>query len=342
MKIILQSLFCLVFISACSEQYEVNRLKLNTQVDRIHVGHSLPKVDVLLMLDTHYLGPSFKKSLRENGGQLLQPIKDNNVLDVHIGMATTSIDVDDEVCGRDGKLISTPDSPGYVNARASHASKALEQKLGWVPDCHPLISWHRPFSAVTESLSFIGGETQGFYRSDASLAVIFVTGTSSDEGDIAMDELKRFLLDLKGGNSEKIALYGAIIEKNDPFGCLGNKSLDTAPIDVQTIISDFKGLSFNLCSPLLPQELKKIGSDISHRFGELFIPLEQVPASGTILVSHQGYLLQQGHTNGWTYDPNRKGIRVGTKVMLPQRGGGDFLDVSFFPATLTKEDDPVD
>ena len=326
-------LFCLLV--ACVREEKVNKLGLNTKVEKIRFRHNFPKVDILIAIDSDNLMPSYQQNLIADIGQLIRPIQENQIIDFQIGVITTTMSTEaDGTCDKDGRLIG---HPRYLTRETPNTEQALQKNLQQEEsNCHPLTSRNRPFAAVAAALStpLVHGYNNRLYRPDASLAVVFVTDTAGNDDDMSFNKFKNFLIDLKRGDSEKIVLHGAIVEKDDPFNCLGNDHSKTAPTKIETVVTHFAGRSFNLCSPFFDQELARLGNDLDDRFGELFIPLKQVPASGTITVSYKGRPLQKIYQDGWTYDPNRKGIRVGKKIKLPTGISTGFLEISFFPADL--------
>ena len=328
MKILSLFLPTLFFMLISCAEDEVTKLKFKSTFQKSQLTYDFPKLDILFVLDNQNLKPSYQQSLMAHIEQLVGPIEGNSIVDYHIAVTTSSMSKGD-VCNENGRLIG---SPRYLDKRTLNLDEILGKRLNHrAQDCYPLVVSHHPFQAVTKAL---GQDNQGFYRRDASLAVIFVTDSKSDVGDIGLEEFKNFLINLKRGDENTIALYGAIIEKNDPFSCLDGKSVDFIPHEIEDAISYFQGLSFNLCSDLFSEELAKIGTDISQQFSEIFIPLTQIPASGTITVSYNGQVLQKTYDHGWTYDPNRKGIRLGAEVQLPQSGFSSTLEISFYPAEM--------
>ena len=306
------ALSLLLLFVACTEEAQISKLKLNTKVEKIRLTHPLPQVDLLFVLDTKNLAPSYQQNLADHIDQFMRPLEEENKI------LNFNITVVDSSCGN-GPL----NSP--IKRTTARSLQVIQQALQWETSCD---APHRPFQTVVDQANL--------YRSQAALAVIFVTDTMGDEEDLSLDEFKKALLNLKGQNMEKIALYGAIVKKNDPLDCLTNQqSLDDLPVEIEMAITHLGGLSFNLCTSLLSQELEKIGEDISYRFGELFIPLQQIPASSTITVQYRGQTLQKIYQQGWTYDPNRKGISIGTNVNLPPDLSG-VLEISFYPSNTNR------
>ena len=324
--------FLFLFLS-CAEEQAVGKLKLRPQFEKIRMEYILPRVDILLAFDGNGLAPSYQQNVLDHVNRLVGPVLENQMVDFHLAAVSTSMS-EDNICGHNGHLLGGDPGRRYLSRGGTDISKVLQQNLQWGPDCIPLISWHRPFKAtalaLSSQLSFL--ENRGFYRSDASLAVIFVTDRNSDRDDMNTQEFDNFLVNLKGGDRGKVALYGAIIEESASLHCLRDSGLDTTPAEIEKVIGDFNGFSFNLCAALFDQELEKVGEDISGRFGEVFIPLQEIPASGTITIHYQGHLLQKIYQDGWSYDPNRKGIRIGKKVKLPENVTASSLEISFFPA----------
>ncbi|MCY4643131.1 MAG: hypothetical protein OXB88_00780 [Bacteriovoracales bacterium] len=340
--LIILSTFSL-FFSSCSQEQEVGKLKLNATAQKIERIHSLPKVDLLFVVESGLT--SYRQELNRNMDALIAPLKSNRSVDLHVGVITSTHFMGDNVemeCGNDGdgRLLG---DPSYVSAGGEEILESLGRNLlaEETVTCFPLISPHQPFEAVRAALSspMVEGHNRGFYREEASLVVIFLAERDGTQEELTVEDFRHFLISLKDRSVEKVALYGAIVEKNDPLNCLGEGEATTE--EIEKAISSFSGLSFNLCTPSFREELAKIGRDLNRRFGKVFIPLDHVPATGTITVEYQGRLLSQDSTEeGWTYDPNRKGIRLKEDIPLQDRGRGDgTLTVRFFPSKPESEEE---
>ena len=332
---IIPSILCFLF-SSCADQDSVTKLRTKPTFEKVQFLHVLPKLDILMVLDKTYLDESHRQYLAAHVEHLLAPIRENPVIDYRVGIITASVGPESDsenICDLNGRLLRPQDGgPLYSQRETPEATQQLQEILGRERDCFPFISHHWPFQAVSASLS--NGSNQGFYRRGASLAVFFITDTQGEEGDMSAQDFKHFLLELKGEDSERIGVYGAIVEKDDPFDCREDGDMAVIPSEISTAIANFNGQGLNVCSPFMERELGKMGQDISNRFGDIFIPLDEVPASGTITVSYGGRPIQKIHEGGWSYDPNRRGIRVSERVELPPGEPAEFFEIIFYPAKL--------
>lgn len=325
MKVLL--FFFFSFLISCTKDYTVTKLALNKSTERVEIQHPLPEVDILFVLDTQSLSPSFREDLVTHVDRLVEPLWENGMIDFRFGVVGTSLSKERRnVCG--GGLLAG--NPRSLNRGTVNFLQVLKRNLQRGESCQTDSSSHRPFESVKRvlenPLTYQGNK--GFYRTEASLALVFVTERRG-EGDMEVDQFKNFLLNLKKGDMSKIALYGAIITKDNPLGCLVDENLETLPLEVEKAVTHFRGLSFDLCSSYFEEEMAKVGENLSQRFGEVFVPFEQVPATGTIDLRYRGYPLQKNYERGWSYDPNRKGIRVGPNTRLPRGTFGGFLEISF-------------
>ena len=322
------SLFCIslaLLLGACSEEKKVNKLKLYNKVERLEHSITPPQVDILFVVDNKNLSSTYRRALVEEIGQFTGPLQENRILNFRLGVVT-SAKLKDAPCGNKGWI----GSPTFVErvTSDSNLTGALRKKLQWRGSlCGSFSSlFHHPFEAVVNKR---GAE---FFRPRAHLVVIFVTDKAAEGGDLKVSELKAMLLQLKGHRRERIALYGAIVKKNDPLGCLNSQQrVGGLPLEIEDLIAQFGGSSFNLCSPLIGEELEKIARSISQKFGELFIPFKAIPAQGTLQVEYKGQIIPQKYEEGWTYDPNRKGVRVGTQTLLSPHLQGN-LEIKFYPS----------
>ena len=315
-KMWLISLFLLL---SCAEEKEAGKLQLNTVIDKVKVLHPLPDVDVLFVFDYENLSPSVRQNFVDHGNVFLEPLRANPLVDVRVGFVNSSRG---EECS--GGLIQ---GDYFQSARGENTQEIAGQLSQGVfaLDSSCASYRHRPLNVAMEILSSGDG---GFHRQGASLAVIFVTDIHG-EGDVSAEEFSNFLLT---GGFLKIALYGAIVEQDAPSHCVSSGGENSRPIELEKAIDRFGGETFNLCTIFMRESLGAMGQNLALRFGEVFVPLDKFPAAGTITVRYGDQLLENSYPGGWSYDPNRKGIRVGGALDIPKDAvGANRLEVLFYP-----------
>ena len=185
-------------------------------------------------------------------------------------------------------------------------------------------------SALTEPL--ISTLNKGFYRSEADLAIVFVTDTE-DQSQLSSIEVSEFLFGLKKRPS-KIILQAIMvtIEDIEQQSCKGE---NLAPIKVTELIDFYNGDIFSLCSENYVENLSSIGSKIFPEPKGDYAPgividelaFEQKPDPNTIQVRFGNQTLVSGPD--WNYDAGQNKIIFSKNIQWQPQEPGTLIEVQF-------------
>lgn len=283
-----------------------------------------PKVDILFVVDNSGSMGVHQKNLSTNVNKFVSTFTKTSVLDYNIGVVTTDMDSNyGPCCGRlNGRLHR------FVNKLTPDANRQLENNL--------LVgtggNWEEmSFDPVVAALSppNVTGHNAGFYRQDASLVVIFLTDAEDQSRDYDPQNFYKFLVDLKKGNADKVLSYGAIVPTNDTTHC--NRDEMTAPRRIE----DFLGLVvnkgnniMNLCDPDYGTQLANMAKDIVDKVGSV-IYLNRPPDIKSIRVSYGSIYLPSDIDYGWSFDPKKNAIKLGSKIDWASQPAGSRVKVFY-------------
>lgn len=85
---------------------------------------------------------------------------------------------------------------------------------------------------------------------------------------------------------------------------------------------------YNLCDPAFGQNLAKIGEVLSYTVGNI-IYLKRVPIVSTIQVWYGTQRIDPHPTQGWSYDPARNAIVLGSEIQWSQQPPGTRVRVRY-------------
>ena len=282
-----------------------------------------PQVDVLFVVDNSGSMGEHQIRLSQNIDLFVNRIFQNQIIDYHIGVLTSDM----RAWNRDSGVLygspryikrTTPDGPLLLsmNLRTGTGGSANEQFFEPVK------------AALTEPL--LSGKNSGFYRDNAFLAIMFITDGRSN-GMLDSSAFFQFLLKLKNFDADKIIAYGGIIPPGVE-GCI--RDLDGQPYEIfDFIVKKAKGQCFNLCDLDFGEKMAKIGEDLKNRI-EMFIPLKILPVVDTIVVKWGTEIIPRDVNKGWSYDPKRVGIYLGSELDLAAQPNGAELTINFTPAKI--------
>lgn len=165
------------------------------------------------------------------------------------------------------------------------------------------------YKALTEPA--LSGCNKGFYRPDASLAMIFV----SDAPDLSPHDIKfyiNFFRALKGPKGSYKIRASAVIGPV-PGGCAKGSNQAQPGTRYVDVVKALKGLNESICTPNWSTSLSNIGA-ISFGYQSSFLLSRQADIS-TLLVEVNGRVVQKG-AQGWNYDAASNAI-VFSKVAIP-------------------------
>ncbi len=180
------------------------------------------------------------------------------------------------------------------------------------------------YMALTEPN--LSGFNAGFYRSNATLAVIFVTDTEDQSVSQTASSLHGFLLSLKR-NPEKLIVAAANIKDADLVTC---ESEEEDTIVEKNGLEEFllltNAISFSLCDDF-GEKLADLGEKIVAKSQTMY--LQQTPVAGTISILLDGMELPSDSRFGWTYNASNNSIEFGSGIDWDSYPEGVFPQVEF-------------
>jgi hypothetical protein len=207
-------------------------------------------------------------------------------------------------------LILTENTPNLANAFSANA------QVGNTGNFRQTF-----FDASVNALSnpLLTGFNSGFIRSDAQLAVIYVSDSDEDYSSTTTTALYNFF------NTLKPPIYDALAKTYKPAFTISGVIADDTRSDFdlsqcsannvalyengykfETLINQTKGSEAQICEANFAAGLTNISNKIVQAITK--IPLGRVPDASTITVAFNGTAVQQDANNGWQYDSGSNSI----------------------------------
>ncbi len=281
-----------------------------------------PQLDILFVIDDSGSMGIHQSNLSKNISKFADAIVRTKFLDYHVGVinstASGSSWSSKPCCGA---LIG---SPRFVDRATPNGIQALASNLivGVSGD-----TTEKFFDPIYLALSEpnLSGHNVGFYRQNASLALIFITDTEDQSYTHTAKSINSFLLTLKG-SAEKVFVAAAYIPDSEIKTCAG----ETSEVLAKNGLSDFfqmsQAITFSLCDDF-GEKLADIGAKIASKAQTMY--LNQVPRPGTIKISMDGIELLSDATFGWTYNASNNSIEFGSGIDWDSFPDGVYPQVNF-------------
>lgn len=292
-----------------------------------------PQVDILFVVDNSGSMSTHQRNLSTNVNKFTSTFIRSSVLDYNIGVVTTDMDGrswggNKECCG---KLVG---SVRIVNKNTLNGDQVLAANLAVGINGS---SWEKSFDPVAAALSvpLLTGHNAGFYRQASSLVVIFLTDAEDQSDNTDAAGLYRFLVNLKGGNADKVLAYGVLVPSNNTMDCDRDQSRDTPDRieDFLSMVVNNKNNIMNICDPDYGTRLANMAKDIVDKVGNI-IYLDRPPDIKSIRVTYGTADLPMDYEKGWSFDPKKNAILLGGKINWSSQPSGSGVKVFYSAATL--------
>ncbi len=320
----------LLFLLGCSEQSPKRiptkfvEKETTAEVAPISKDSFRPALDVLFVIDDSFSMDDHQQNLKANISKFADALVRIKYLDYHVGVISSSATVPYfggavSCCGMlEGAVRyvdrSTPDGIGILARNLVVGTEGDGTEKFFDP----------VYFALTEPN--LSGYNAGFYRSYATLAVIFVTDTEDQSVQLNSTSFHQFLLSLKG-NPEKILIAAANIGDANISTCLPN---ETDEINGYNGLDDFlkltSAITFSLCDNF-GEKFADLGEKIVAKSQTMH--LQHTPVPGTIKIKLDGIELPSDARLGWTYNANSNSIEFGTGIQWDSYPEGVFPQVEF-------------
>lgn len=289
-----------------------------------------PKVDILFVVDNSGSMDTHQRNLSANVAKFTQTFTKSSVLDYNIGIVTTDMQgggwgTTKPCCGQ---LVG---SVRVVNKNTPGADQVLARNFVVGTNGSATEASFDPVVAALSQPNLTGWNS-GFYRPDASLVVIFLTDAEDQSDNTSPQSLYSFLLNLKQGDISKILAYGVIVPTNDTMRC--DRDDGRTPQRIETFLGmmpNNKTNIMNICDPDYGTRLATMAKDIVDKVGNI-IYLDRAPALDTIHVYYGSAELPQDYQTGWSFDPKRNAIILGSKINWGSQPNGSRVKVSYTAA----------
>lgn len=333
-KSMVVSMLAALLLSACSPQAEKQTAVPSIRQDKIEDDNTQmfdPTVDILFVVDNSGSMSAHQRNLAMNISLFTSTFTKNSVLDYNIGVLSTDMQTGARDCC--GKLVGatrvvTKATPQGDTAIANNIMQLGIQGSGF----------EKSFDPVMAALSapLVTSWNKGFYRQNASLVVIFITD-AEDQSDATAQEFYDFLVGLKNGSADKVLSYGVIIPTNDTYRC-DRDEIYTTPVKIENFLSLVKNAKggtnvMNLCAPDYGKQLGNLAKDIVDQVGSV-IYLDRIPDVSSIRVSYGSIDLPADPEKGWSFDPAKNAIILGSKIDWSTQPSGSRVKVFYLTANI--------
>ncbi|MBC7371738.1 MAG: VWA domain-containing protein [Bdellovibrionaceae bacterium] len=286
-----------------------------------------PRVDILFVVDNSGSMETHQKNLALNVNKFTSEFTRTSFIEYNIGVTTTDDGIPNlpnqagDCCGH---LVGNPRvvTKGTPNLNQALANNFLVGTAGSVTE----MIFDPINSALTEPN--LSTYNRGFYRPPAKLALIFITDAEDQSLRMSEKGLYDFLLNLKGGNADKILGYGVIVPTGDTTGCSRDSGVE--PTQIEKFLSrmpNSKDNIMNLCSPEFGNRLGFLARNIVEEMTT--IRLKQVPYVPSIKVKWGDRLLEADAHKGWAYDAQKNAVVLGDQVDWKSQPLGTPISIDF-------------
>ncbi|WP_413287509.1 hypothetical protein [Bdellovibrio sp. HCB337] len=325
-------------MAACSPATPDAYLKPKNQEEKVVQDNTQvfdPKVDILFVVDNSGSMATHQRNLATNVAKFTSTFTKSSVLDYNIGVLTTDMD-GYSWGGRKACCGQLAGNVRVVNKMTPSADQILAANFVLGTDG---AADEKSFDPVFAALSppNLTGWNNGFYRQDASIAVIFLTDAEDQSENIDANGLYRFLLNLKGGNASKVLGYGVLVPSNDTTGC-DRDEYRTTPVRIESFLSmvtNHKANIMNLCDPDYGTRLANLAKDIVDNVGNIIF-LDRPPDVKSIRVTYGAIDLPKDYEKGWTFDIDKNAIMLGSKIDWSSQPSGSRVKVFYSAAEFKK------
>ena len=292
-----------------------------------------PKVDILFVVDNSGSMSTHQSNLSRNVAKFTSTFTKSSVLDYNIGIITTDMmgsswGTRKPCCGQ---LVG---SIRIVNKNIPNSDRVLADNFLVGTDGSATEASFDPVVAALSAPNLTGWNS-GFYRQDASFVVIFLTDAEDQSNNTTPQGLYDFLVNLKNGNATKVLAYGVIVPTGDTSRCERDE-YRTTPARIErflSLVQNNKNNIMNICDQDYGTRLADMAKDIVSKVGNI-IYLDRAPDLNSIRVTYGSIELPEDYEYGWSFDPKRNAIILGSKINWSSQPSGSRVKVFYNAAKL--------
>ena len=295
------------------------------------------KVDVLWVIDNSGSMLTKQQNLATSFDSFTQIFLNRN-FDFHMAIVTTDIrsatDPNPLLRGQQGDFQGAPSviTPSTANFSSVFKANIVVGALG-----DPAA---KSLDAIILSLGVakLAGSNTGFLRSDAHLAVIFVSDADDDDSVASVSDTVSFLntlkpdvFDVTSRTYKKNFTASAVVVDTSNTGNAACPMPFEDGVKFKQIAAQTNGSIASICENDFSSGLLNISQNIAAAITE--IPLGRVPNVSTIQVLFNGITISNDSTNGWTYSSTgNKIVFHGNAIPFDQTS----IQVNFIPADIIR------
>jgi hypothetical protein len=207
------------------------------------------KVDILFVVDNSGSMAIHQKNLADNISVLIAEFEKVADLDYQIGVITSDCDFSN-TCGKfqGSTKVITPSSVSLLSASLLVGTNGS--------------GYEKFFDPVVAALSEpnLSTDNVGFLRTDARLALVFITDAEDQSAKASPQDTVLFLTNLKG-SLDNISVYGAYVSPStDPKICMPQTTQPAQRMEEFFSLTNAK--TFSLCDANFGKRLSEMGQDI--------------------------------------------------------------------------------
>jgi hypothetical protein len=286
--------------------------KVTVQVD-LGLDQTAGKTDILFVVDNSASMDVFQQQLSKNADILIDSLMKTKT-DFNAAVISTSMECDSVLPCAGEFAGSVP----VINRSTASAALNLRQNLLLGIHGNGMEKFFDPIRAALSEPK-ISGRNAGFLRSDANLAIVFLTN-AEDQSSMTLNEITTFLDGLKTDHS-MITVQGLMVPSAEK-SC-ERDNVGVLPVRLEGLIANFGGQEFSLCAPNYPSQIQTLTDNIvknSQKRGPAkaqvkHIPLPSIPDFKSINVNWGSHVLDGGDVNfGWVYDRSKNEIVLGDQI----------------------------
>lgn len=288
------------------------------------------KVDILWVIDNSgSMAP--KQTTLANGFSDFIQVFDTKGFDYRMAVVTTDLVADDGTFRGATKVLT----PSTAALAATFQNNVQVGALG-AANAQAIDVTMRALNSTK-----LATDNTGFLRSDAHLAVIYLSDADDNDSTNTTTQLTTFLTSLKPQIYDVIArtyknnyTISAVVAPAFPdAGCTALYGAGTYEKGTKFInlASATNGSTASICNASFAAGLNTLSQRIAEAITE--IPLSRAPDTSTITVHFNGVLQTQDATNGWTYDStNQKIVFHGTAIPNDNTS----ISINYIPADIIR------
>ena len=321
-------LFLFFFLSSCGIESRLKRIPLEKKVIRDVESTYNPSVDILFIIDDSGSMFSIQRLLATNARMFVDHFLGVSFINYHVGVTTSSVGYKKSLAG-DGKLnkcrnlekYKEPDKHSvYVDKNTHKGAECLKEMLKVGDDGSPTERFlNIPDLVFSEDL--LQNHNAGFYRQDAHLAIFVITDTH-DQSYVDINEAYKFLLNLKGGDQNKLHYALGHVITPIPSTCTREGTDSDRKLQKMVGLFDSRGYEFDLCQSDYGEDLARFATYLVESVST--ISLDNVPDISSIEVYYEyegGVQDIPNGPQGWSYDSDGNTINLSPDLQLDNEEG---------------------